>query len=164
MTCEEIQSAINVAFDSVAFPSSLSLRQGRLEDDWVLDPKKHELARSQDHQGHWSRIPDNDIFEYGDAFTFLRPDGVSYYLPAFMSYCLRRVDRLDHAFSVLMFHLEASGGDKPDGRFSLLTDPQRSAVQAFLEWFADYASDRSTRDAARRALHAYWNKFKDWSA
>lgn len=132
-------------------------------DDWNSDPHAQSVARDQDLHGHWLFIPDNEIYHFADAFTYLEADGTLYYLPAFMSYCLKHERRCDHVVACVLFHLSDHDALSSTGKFPMLNEEQRAAVAAFLEWCTTYCDREFDRTAARMALRAYWQQFKDWS-
>jgi hypothetical protein len=163
MTRLELLSIVERVFPEVPFPASYSLRQARLADDWTSDPHAHAAARDQDLHGHWSFTPDSEIRSFADAFAFLEADGVIYYLPAFMSYCLKHEQTSSHVVSGLIFHLSQNNPLSVGGKLCMLTENQRAAVAAFFEWCAEYCATEADRNAAKSAFQTHWKPFKDWS-
>ncbi len=164
MTTSELQKAIEDAFSEVRFPQShfpesISLRQANLLDDWDEDPAHHREARRQDHTSDWQDVPDDDLakyaltyFAYGDDF------GTKYYLPAFMGYSLRHWGE-PNVLSALLFHF----GEEKNQLCLLLSDKQRSAVEAFLRHTIEYCRNRWEVDRAERIHRKYWQEFRDWT-
>ncbi len=157
-TRSELEHLVSHAFAKEPFRGNISLRQGRLLDDWVDSQERYEEARNKDETGDWEGIPDADIAHFGSAFTFLDNEAVPFYLPALMCYCIRHWDRPDHILATLLFHFD-SGLD----RFSCLSEQQRSVVTAFLEFVVDYSRSEFDVRAAKAALKKHWAQFKDWT-
>jgi len=45
---------------------------------------------AEDHEQHWQELSDADIEEFCSILPWLDDEGLRFYLPAFMSYALRR--------------------------------------------------------------------------
>jgi hypothetical protein len=171
ITKEELLRIIARAFAGVRFPGTGSLRQFELMDDWEIGGTQFDKARALDCTGAWKEVPEADIARFGHTcFAYADGETARYYLPAFMSYCLRRWAQPGATLMWVLFFLDPSkwpGTSKeradPQPRFGFYSDEQKSAVEAFLQFVADYAANRTDAEDAENALLEYWLNFRDWS-
>ena len=146
MTRDEALEAVERAFGDLERPSNAELHHADSSDDTDIQPL-YEMA-------HWKDMTDADVIGLYAALAFLSPEGFRYFIPAYLSYCLRNpespeavVDSTVWAFLPTMF--VSSLQDYVASKFSLLDDAQRAAVEAFLEAMVPFNQD------AGRALE-YW--------
>jgi hypothetical protein len=92
----ELLTRIAEAFRGVPRPTVITKSVARaLDDEWNLSPESHAELRENDKEQSWVDIADNEIEKFDDILTFLDADGYLFYLPAFMSYSLRRYNDSD---------------------------------------------------------------------
>jgi hypothetical protein len=146
VTKAEILEEIRSAFEDVR--RGITLHETEIIDHYGTK-KEREAARLKDTDRHWWEVRDEWIDELGGVggLSFLDPVSFRYYVPAYMSYWLRKSE--EPCF--LMFHLEPEAHD-----FEKLFDfRQRRAVALFL----DYVRIRFRDGEAEKALEKYWNRF-----
>ena len=151
MTNEELITEIRKAFTGLSKPET-TLRVARGADDHDYDWKK--LQKLDDHYDDWEDIPDKDLDYYQDVFFWLCPQGLQYYLPAYMVRYLKRVPLgksndiwPEYAFDERCFELNL---------FELFTTQQTQVALCFLETLFEQAKDDYHDD--------WWNHSwdKDW--
>ena len=120
-------------FHGVARPPEITKSVARaLDDDWKLSPSQAEERRASDGEAQWTDIPDEEIEAFDDIFPFLDSQGYLFYLPAFMSYSLRRYMDSDSCALDAPIHACANGCD----RMKLFSPEQVALVIEFLEFCA----------------------------
>ncbi|MFM9949929.1 MAG: O-acetyl-ADP-ribose deacetylase [Saprospiraceae bacterium] len=148
---------IETAFAGVPFPRE-TWAQADLRDDYIDHGPQWEAAYANAWKGPWKDMPETEL-RPASAISFLKPDGMRYYYPACMCYCLRHFQDNDpgNLFESTLFAAEKRVGLEAyfEERFSLFDDAQRSAVAGFLEFF-ELAFDHPNAVAA---LRLYW---KEW--
>ena len=111
---------------------------------------------------HWREMPDELVESEYAALSFLSPDGFRHFIPAYMSFALRRVDSgaaaVDSTIWSLapVFHEDESLKDYAVSKFTTLTEDQRAAVMAFLEAVCD-VGDEYVAGSAGAAL-TWWRE------
>ena len=131
---KELIERIEIAFDGVPAPSAdeRTLLQAEAWDNYDV------VDQTRDHKGRWQDLPDDHLARCQNALPHLGRQGIQYYLPAVMRYCLGQGG--DWLFASLLFTLQPSTGELKAyqrERFSLLTAPQRDAILSFLEFVDD---------------------------
>ena len=109
----------------------------------------------------WELSPDL-IMEYDDAISFMEPEGLRYYLPAYLIATLY-ADPEWFFSEMVIYHLylplTRPEGDPIRTKFErfldLLSAKEKSAIRKFLE----YLIDHDPSDAAEEALRVLWHKF-----
>ena len=112
-------------------------------------------------QRWWEMAPDL-VMEYDDAISFLEPEGLHYYLPAYLIATLY-ADREWLFSEMVIYHLylplNRPEGDPIRTKFErfldLLSAEEKSAIRKFLE----YLIEHDPSDAAEEALRVLWHKF-----
>ena len=80
---------IEAAFDGVPRPRiTLSVAKG-FDDEWNLSEGRIEELAATDPETTWQDVPDESIEGRQEYFTFSDPEGWRFYLPAYMTHCLR---------------------------------------------------------------------------
>jgi Family of unknown function (DUF6714) len=88
---------------------------------------------------HWRDMPDDLVESEYAALSFLSPDGLRHFIPAYMGFALRRLDSGAAAVDSTIWSLAPVFYDDPGiqdfviSKLATLTEPQRAAVVAFLE-------------------------------
>jgi hypothetical protein len=109
---------------------------------------------------HWRDMPDELVESEYAALAFLSPDGFRHFIPAYMSFTLRRLDSgaaaVDSTIWSLapVFYEDDALKDFTVSKFASLTDDQRAAVIAFLEAVCELG-DEYVAGQAERAL-GWW--------
>jgi len=146
---------IETAFAGVPFPA-ITWAQANLLDDYIDHGPAWEAAYANAWKGSWQQIQEAEL-KISTALSFLKPDGMRYYYPACMCYCLRHFQDNDgsNLFDSTLFAAEKSVGfeDYFEEQFSLFDEGQKGGVVGFLRFF-ELVFDYPTADAA---LRGYWN-------
>jgi hypothetical protein len=88
------------------------------------------------------------------------PEGFRYYLPAFMSYALRRyADSTSVAVDSAIWALKWSVLSR--ARFKQFNKDQSQVICRFLRFMAQYSDGAADEEKARSALALHWDKFCD---
>jgi len=169
LTRTELADVIAKTFPVKSFRGEITLRQGRLLDDWNEDRALHEAAGDADETGDWDAISDADLRRYGSFFTYVDPAAVPFYLPALMCHCLRGHELQAAALDTLLFHFEGTCSPKhflkklAEEKFAELSLEQKAVVTSFLEFVAYFSHSEFDIARAQDALRGYWLQFKDWT-
>ena len=116
-----------------------------LDDEWNLSPERQTELLQKDQEQSWTDITDDEIESFDDILTFLDADGYLFYLPAFMSYALRRhSDSASFALDAATFACANSAE-----RLHLFTPSQMRCVIDFLTFAA----------AAERGFDTSWASY-----
>jgi hypothetical protein len=109
---------------------------------------------------HWRDMPDELVESEYAALSFLSPDGLRHFIPAYMGFTLRHLDSgaaaVDSTIWSLapVFYEDTGIQDFVVSKLSTLTESQRAAVVAFLEAVRERGDDY-VADQAAKAL-SYW--------
>ena len=109
---------------------------------------------------HWREMPDDLVESEYAALSFLSPDGLRHFIPAYMSFTLRRPGSGAAAVDSTIWSLAPVFYDDPGlkdftvSKLATLTEPQRAAVVAFLEAVRD-SGEEYVAEQAGRAL-GWW--------
>ena len=163
MDKDAVIAQIAAAFDGVSRAGGVSLREGRVIDDYGTDAER-DAARLLDTDTRWQDVPDDDLNTYGTSLCFVDPIGFRYYLPAYLCYSLRMMgEGKGGGVDNMLFHLDLRGSD--DGiretlsrRFGVLTPAQAQAVGSFLQFVVENGCEYEREDAAR-IFRDYWNYY-----
>jgi hypothetical protein len=121
-----------------------------------------------DTETDWSKISPEKIEMESSALTVFSPVAFRYYLPAYMTWVLRHYS-LSHSNTVdhVLYDLDMTEKSKDsrrmqiwEERFATLSNAQRKAVLAFLEFMSTIPDNRVDSKAARRAIDSYWVRFQ----
>lgn len=125
---------IDRAFDGVPVPDEdhRTIYQAEAADNY------DGCDRSRDHLGRWQDLPDQHLLDNQWALPHLDPHGIPYYVPAVMSFGLRRLERVDHDYPWILenlgYSLQPSKRDlrsHQQGRLARLDRLQRAAIYAY---------------------------------
>lgn len=95
-----IRSKIESAFANVPRPSRVTKRVAlALDDEWIVDDGRGRELYAQDLEQRWQDLADPEIQEFCSILPWLDDEGLRFYLPAYMSYGLRRFPSQDRAVS-----------------------------------------------------------------
>jgi hypothetical protein len=111
---------------------------------------------------HWRDMPDDLVESEYAALSFLSPDGLRHFIPAYMGFALRRLDSGAAAVDSTIWSLAPVFYDDPGiqdfvvSKLATLTEPQRAAVVAFLEAVCD-SGEEYVAEQAGTAL-GWWRE------
>lgn len=129
---------ITAAFDGVSREDGVSLREGRVLDDYGTN-EECAAARSLDTDTRWQDVSDADMQRYESSLSFMDAIGFRYHLPAYMARDLRLNIHPQYGMSsdivpYLNPHLGTNLHGHAMDHFRLLTSTQGRAVCHFLEF------------------------------
>ena len=128
---EALLNRIALAFHDVKRPEDITKSVAReLDDDCEVMATRCDELRASDPEKHWSDLPDDEIEAYDDIFPFLDAQGYHFYLPAYMSFAIRRHRDSDSA-AIFYVVLACANGS---GKFDLFTPSQMKCVFEFLSF------------------------------
>jgi Family of unknown function (DUF6714) len=149
---EQVLAQIEAAFADAPRPSNDGLLHERCMDD-------NDIAYLYPVT-HWREMPDALVESEYAALSFLSPDGVRHFIPAYMSFTLRHLDSgaavVDSTIWSLapVFYSDPGIQDFVVSKLATLTDGQRAAVVAFLDAVRELGDDYLAEQAGL-AL-GYW--------
>lgn len=136
---------IAAAFDGVSREGGTTLHEAvALDDRESLE--EQQAARRLDTELRWQDVPDEDIFACCSALSFLNEKGFRYYIPAFMTFGLRRWEDdwnmilnscVHHLLQDYPKSLRQSDPAAIAGKFQF-TAAQSRAVASFLRFVIDF--------------------------
>jgi hypothetical protein len=153
VTSEDLLDRISSAFGDALRPGRVSRSVAMaIDNEWAVPESRRTKSHrkelpAQDDDNHWWELTDKDIEAYGGIFPYLDAEAFRFYLPAFMSYALRRhrtssSSATDWAISACAYSRE---------RFALFDGAQLHCVLDFLIFFSANG-DRFTSRRADEAL------------
>lgn len=152
LSAADLIRLISEAFDGVPPSPDSSLRVARAMDGNVPDGLLPSI-REQDTQHCWQEVSDAEIEEFSDVHPFLDAPAYRFYLPGFLSWCIRHPDSsipvLDSTLASLWLFPE---------RLELLEPPERQAIAEFLKYAAGNF-DACARDEAIKLYVDYWAEY-----
>jgi len=104
-------------------------------------------------------VPENVIDYFRDSLPLLAPDGLRYYLPAYLVRALR--DPNYEGVDYLIYHLAPSKKDLRErdeywaSRLAVFTPGERAAVLAFVSWLAETETGKAYAPEIERALRVW---------
>ena len=135
----------------------ITLHQAEVIDEYGSEGEEQE-ARQKDTEKSWEQIPDQHISSCTTALCYFDPISWRYYIPAYMTWALRRF-RVDWSMSSdATIYQFAHGGAYQQERFDVLDDAQRQVICRFLKYMAGQPG-LADAEVAQRALDAYWGQF-----
>lgn len=147
---ETVKRAIRSAFSELPVPASII--------DTPIGDEEGDAFRAALEGKRWGEIPNKVLRFHHDAPCFLSPAGFRYLLPAFMIGALESPS--SPIVDVLVGLLTRPQDPQEERRFldrvSSLTEPQRAAVRAFLEFLRDEQPEDWPDDEPGKALREYW--------
>ena len=142
---ENVINEIRTAFDSVPYPSRLV--RGTTAD--------YDDVTTAFRGIRWQEVPARTIEQNRNGLPFFSPEGLHYYLPAFMVYGLQNLQNSDVVFNTII-------GLKPSEQMRLtsrrFSKAQSDAVKSFLEALAAL-DDGDIDERAKDALDELTNYF-----
>ena len=159
MNKTELKQIITKAFDGVSYPQNITLHVAQVHDsyDYDNDAKWKQL----DYIGRWQDIPNEHITRCCNALSYLEPDGLRYYLPAFMIWVIDNWENFEevswsHDATILTFHVHKDFEDHKTNQFSLFNDQQYHACACFLKFCIE--KEDAYMDDIVKCLERRWSK------
>ena len=154
MTANDVILEIERAFDSVARGGGITLHEAVAMDDYASDEERAR-ARLLDTESRWQDVPDGVIEREYTVFSFLDDAGFRYYLPAYMTWALRNLERTQSvSLDSTIYALEPSSYFPQ--RSGLFNHAQARAILHFLEWIVQ--TDAFRNDRAALEAWAHWTQ------
>jgi hypothetical protein len=145
-----VRAEIEAAFCDVPQPD---------RDQLVYDASYPDVAAIRDaFAGRaWKELDVSFLRSNVEAVNFLTPEGLRYYLPAFMIASMLEPKRADviPLFLCLSLTPPKSGGSDFSGfrrRMEVFNPPQENAIREYLNYALEHLGIRE----AKRALHRFW--------
>ena len=149
------------AFHGVSLEGGIGLRQA----DGIDSSKSEDvcrLLREGDEKDDWNQIPQDDLDRYFSSLTFLDPDGMRFYLPAFLLADLaQRGSNCIDQFDMLTSLIDLS--DHSKSQFSHLSLQQRSVVADYLRYVQDQPGNWLYVHRIDYALESFWDPILEFS-
>lgn len=109
-----------------------SISEARALDDYERNP---ESFRSRDKEKNWWDLPEHKIEKFHDTLSFMNPEGLRFYLPAFMYHSLTCPTSGCNIHHSVLFALQR---EFPD---SLWTAKEKYAAALFLQYKMEHDND-----------------------
>jgi hypothetical protein len=162
----KIKNTIIQAFDNVSYPKNITLYVAQAHDNYEYDEDKK--YKKNDFVGKWQDIPISHIEDCCCALSHLEPDGVRFYLPAFMLWVLDNYESQTEDISYATFSAFLTFKNKDlenfhNEQFSLFNKEQKYACAIFLKYFIDNCNAEINYNAevkvAEQAFKQTWCKY-----
>lgn len=118
-----------------------------------------QIARAFEGK-HWNSLSPSFIFSHNSALSFFSPEAFRYYLPAFLLAAITDIDAADIAVDSTISNLTVPDDANLLASFweniSGLTESEKKAIQAFLEFMRDVHGNDYPRWGPQEALRRYW--------
>jgi len=132
----QLAEQIKRAFGEVPYPG---------DDHIVQNPHDLESARVRDDlkNKHWSTLPLKTLLKHSSALPLLTPEGVRFYLPAFLHISVVQPDEVDVIPENIISYLTPSQGTSESSQrlreiVNVFSPTQVTAIQEFVrQWFAE---------------------------
>ena len=145
---------IQQAFSGVTLGNGIGLSEGNAMDDYA-SAEERARCRKQDEQTHWYKIPIELLNQYYVALCYFDPEGMRFYLPAFLIADLQGQFRFDLIYTFIYLD------EYKEQQFSLLNAQQKQAVAQYLRWICTDPNHYTTADdttAIEEALLLFWEE------
>jgi len=155
---DKVLQEVTHAFANVTLENGMSLSQADLEGAYWSD-SEFLRAREFDAELEWGDVQKAKLESMASAFSFLDDEGWRFYLPAYLTLCLKSWDsgypvEVDRLVSNLTPVFEGALIGDRIRRFDKLTHDQHKAVASFLTFVVQY-SEEFCREA-QLAIDTYW--------
>ena len=142
---------IDAAFDGVTLGNGVGLQQAQGLDDYA-DAETLAAYRATDEKDDWRCIPATELNRCNSSLSFFDAEGMRFHLPAYLIADLR--DEYHFGMDFCLTH----STEYSFSQFALLSEAQRSAVRAFLQYLTDDPEYdwEGGRPEIMRALAEYW--------
>jgi hypothetical protein len=126
---QDIIREICSAFEGVKLGNGVGLFEGQALDGYA-SPEVQAVARARDEMTDWNRLSVAHLNECSSSLSFFDAEGMRFHLPAFI------IADIEGNFSQgLEFYLMDI--DCANGRYALLSERQRAAVQRYIAFVND---------------------------
>ncbi|RKZ76294.1 MAG: hypothetical protein DRQ57_04450 [Gammaproteobacteria bacterium] len=162
----KIKNIITQAFDNVPYPKNITLYVAQAHDNYEYDEDKK--YKKSDFVGRWQDIPSSHIEDCCCALSHLDPEGIRFYLPAFMLWTLdnyeSKTEEISYAtFSAFIIYKNKNLESFHKEQFSLFSKEQKYACAMFLKYFIDNYKEEIDYNAevkvAKQAFEQKWHKY-----
>ena len=133
---KDIITTIHEAFSSVNRPSE-TMSDAEVADEWGDESKRFE-----ENDTTWWEIPDEVIADHSTVFCYLSPEAKLYYLPAYMSWFLRRPDMVSSSNATMHLLFFLSDIDCVQPVWIMMTEDQKKAMIIFADSCNKFAPDQ----------------------
>jgi hypothetical protein len=139
--------SISTAFPPRSQQCAMTLRQGNEHDSY-------NIPTPDNPPGDWRDVSNEELEKHHWGLTHLDPQSWRFYLPAFLSYAVHHPSRGESlVIQACINNLRPP--DREPSRFKTLSDAQRKAAVATLDFLA-FDSESQFQDDACQALEEYW--------
>jgi O-acetyl-ADP-ribose deacetylase len=148
---EDLLREMHEVFADAPFPKE-TIQQSELLDDYISSGEKWDNVAKEDAQyRHWSKVPNAVLAHCQCALSYMQPDGLLFYFPAYMRFVIEKWkadDSSGNAIDSTFFHLAYA----PESKFSHFSIAQKQCIRHFLEYMDVFSYQRD----AGEALEKYW--------
>ena len=141
---------IQSAFEGVTLGNGVGLLEAQALDGYG-SVEECAAARVHDEKIDWRRISSKALNDCSSSLSFFDAEGMRFHLPAFL------IAEIEGTFRhTVSYHV--STAKKGRNRFALLSEAQRAAVLAFIDYMTEeHVSDYVAEDMSK-ARGEYWSK------
>ena len=148
---------IGAAFGNVSREDGVTLHETEVLDDYGSDQER-QAARAKDTDAHWRDVLDEWIEEIRGigGMCFLDGEGFRYYLPAYMTWYLKKwnAHSITDAGDTLLFCLSSPREDWDFNK--LFSSEQKNVIRSFLQFVVEF--DEDNHADAQKALDSCWSE------
>jgi hypothetical protein len=155
-----VEATLRDAFAGVRLGGGTSLRQAEVIDNYGAGATDAEFAALPDHEvtDDWSAVDDEELDS--DNIAHLDPEGLRYYLPAFMLRLLNSDDPHMEMWAIGTIGALGQRDRHPRGFLELLTQPQRRAIALYVHALPELVElDFEDATTIARAFDNVWSRF-----
>ena len=86
---DEHVRAVESAFADVSRPDCIKRVARAMDDEWFPDAARIKELQALDSETRWQDLTSDDLKEYADTLSWMSPEAVRFYYPAFLCHMLR---------------------------------------------------------------------------
>src|SRR4051794_37977491 len=91
VTSTELLDRISAVFGDALRPGEITRSVAMaIDNEWDVPESREKELQAKDNDNHWWELTDKEIERYCGMFPYLDAQAFRFYLPAYMSYALRR--------------------------------------------------------------------------
>lgn len=147
----ELRTLISNAFAGVTLGNGVGLCETHALDDYE-DQATCAASRACDEKQDWRGLPSKYLTGDRGGLAFFDAEGMRFHLPAFL------LAELETGDLSMMAHYLSHLSDHVCWQLSLLSEPQRQAVRAWLHAHLEDTADPSEHLTIRRSLDGFWSE------
>lgn len=147
----KLRDLIQDAFAGVTLGNGVGLRESHALDHYE-DQETCASIRACDEKQDWRSLSIEYITSQGGGMAFFDAEGMRFHLPAFL------LADLETSEGSLVADYLSRLSDHVCWQLSLLSERQRHAVRAWLEFVLEDTTEASERRSIRRALEGFWSE------